>query len=85
MFADDLVITSKVSVIAVFNKAMINRLFLKSTKYASTSLTPWLETGSAVDFDELPLDGTLDLQSFDGRCDLPDVVEGNTGKVAAPA
>jgi len=60
-------------------------LFLESTEYGSTGFAAWFDASACQHFEEFPHDGTFDLQSSDGRCDLPDVVEGNTGEVTAPA
>jgi len=60
-------------------------LTLESTEYGSTGFAAWFQASACQHFEKFPIHGAFDLQSSDGRCDLPDVVEGNTGEVAAPA
>ena len=62
----------------------VKSLFLAVLEEGTHSLTAWFAAAGGEGLHDFLADGAVELAVLEGRCDAPDVVEGNLGEGAAP-
>ena len=74
-----------VRMVVPYIRSAVKCLLFEGIETGAKTFTARCKEGTNTDGRDLVVEAAVDVQCLDCRCALPDVTEGNAGKVAAPA